>query len=156
MQRFLLGQPSLWTLSPAPVSRIIWLTEPTAKLMLDAYFLFIVFRLLGLILAAVRTVQIHRTAQTIPLPDQLDRIHRHCEGAFDLAGVRLLFSAKLPGPVTLGRAIILPESLLAERSEDVLTTAIGHEMAHIARRDFVCNFLFELLYLPVSFQPAAG
>src|ERR1017187_1306135 len=28
-------------------------------------------------------------------------------------------------------------------------------MAHIARRDFACNLLYELLYLPVSFHPAA-
>ena len=27
----------------------------------------------------------------------------------------------------------------------MLTTAIGHEMAHIARRDFACNLLYELL-----------
>ena len=49
----------------------------------------------------------------------------------------------------------LPESLLAEPSEDVLTTAIGHEMAHIARRDFGCNLLYELLHVPIGFHPAA-
>jgi len=45
--------------------------------------------------------------------------------------------------------------MLAETSEDVLTTAVGHEMAHIARRDFAANLLYELLYLPISFHPAA-
>lgn len=78
-----------------------------------------------------------------------------CQEAFGLTGVELLFSAQVSGPVTAGRTIILPESLLAEQSEDVLTTAIGHEMAHIARRDFACNLLYELLHLPVSFHPAA-
>ena len=65
------------------------------------------------------------------------------------------FPPQVSGPVTAGRAIILPESLLAESSEDVLTTAIGHEMAHIARRDFACNLLYEVLYLPIGFHPAA-
>jgi tetratricopeptide (TPR) repeat protein len=37
----------------------------------------------------------------------------------------------------------------------VLATAVGHEMAHIARRDFAANILYELLYLPISFHPAA-
>jgi TonB family protein len=69
--------------------------------------------------------------------------------------VELLFSAQVSGPITAGGTIILPESLLAELSDDVLTTAIGHEMAHIARRDFACNLLYELLHLPVSFHPAA-
>ncbi|MBZ5577756.1 MAG: hypothetical protein LAP40_14440 [Acidobacteriia bacterium] len=54
-----------------------------------------------------------------------------------------------------GPTIILPESLRDEPSEEVLTTAIGHEMAHIARRDFAWNLLYELLYMPVSFHPAA-
>ena len=53
------------------------------------------------------------------------------------------------------KTIILPEFLFAETSEDVLTTAIGHEMAHVARHDFALNLLYELLYLAVSFHPAA-
>jgi tetratricopeptide (TPR) repeat protein len=44
---------------------------------------------------------------------------------------------------------------MAEATDDVLATAIGHEMAHIARRDFALNVLFELIVLPISFQPAA-
>jgi len=78
-----------------------------------------------------------------------------CQEAFGLTDVELLVSAQVSGPVTAGRAIILPESLLAEPSEDVLTTVAGHEMAHIARRDFACNVVYEVLYLPVSFHPAA-
>ena len=85
----------------------------------------------------------------------LDRVWTRCQEAFGLTGVELLVSPQVSGPVTAGRAIILPESLLAEPSEDVLTTAIGHEMAHIARRDFACNLLYELLYLPIGFHPAA-
>jgi TonB family protein len=67
----------------------------------------------------------------------------------------MLFSAEISGPVAAGRTVILPQSLLAEPSQDVLTTAIGHEMAHIARRDFACKLAYELLYLPLSFHPAA-
>src|SRR5437763_16853679 len=72
-----------------------------------------------------------------------------------LTGVELLFSPRISGPVTAGNSVILPESLLAESSADVLTTAIGHEMAHIARHDFACKLLYELLRLPVRFHPAA-
>lgn len=72
--------------------------------------------------------------------------------------MKLLASARVAGPVTAGAirpAVILPASMLAETSEEVLTTAIGHEMAHIARHDFAANLLYELLYLPISFHPAA-
>ena len=61
---------------------------------------------------------------------------------------------RVSGPLTAGDAIILPQSLLAESSEEVLTTAVGHEMAHIARRDFACNVLYQLLQVPIAFHPA--
>jgi hypothetical protein len=68
--------------------------------------------------------------------------------------VKWLFSGQVPGPVTAGRTIILPFSLLAEPSQDVLPTGIGHQMVHIARYDFACNLLYEL-NLPVSSHPPA-
>jgi uncharacterized membrane protein YkoI len=39
---------------------------------------------------------------------------------------------------------------------DLLTSAIGHEFIHVARHDYVLNFFYELLFLPVSFHPAAA
>jgi tetratricopeptide (TPR) repeat protein len=78
-----------------------------------------------------------------------------CQDAYRVGDIELLFSSGVSGPVTMGRAIVLPESILDESSESVLTTAIGHEMAHIARRDFLCNLAYELLHLPISFHPAA-
>jgi uncharacterized membrane protein YkoI len=68
-------------------------------------------------------------------------------------------SNTLAVPVTIGLfrpIIILPESLLREGDKDLLTTAIGHELIHVARHDYVLNFLYELLFLPVSFHPAAA
>jgi len=123
--------------------------------LLGVYFLFVVFRVARLAWASIRTVQIRRAAQEAAVPDLLKRVWIRCQEAYGLTGVELLFSAEVSGPVTAGQTIILPQALLAEPSKDVLTTAIGHEMAHIARRDFACNLLYELLYLPLSFHPAA-
>jgi tetratricopeptide (TPR) repeat protein len=103
----------------------------------------------------MRTVRIRRAAHEAAIPELLERVSSRCQAAFGLTGVKLLFSAQVSGPVTAGRAIILPESLRVEAPEDVVTTAIGHEMAHIARRDFASNLLYELLQLPVGFHPAA-
>ena len=139
----------------APVSRSIAFAETTAAILLGAWFLFVLFRLVRLGGASIHTVQIRRRALAIPIPERLERVRSRCQEAYGLTGVEILFSAEVSGPITAGGAIILPESLLAEVSEDVLTTAIGHEMAHIARRDFACSLLYELLHLPVSFHPAA-
>jgi TonB family protein len=139
----------------APASRSIAFAQSTAAILLGAWLLFVLFRLARLGWASVRTVQIRRRAVAIAIPKRLEHVRSRCQEAFGLSGVELLFSAQVSGPITAGGAIILPESLLTELSEDVLTTAIGHEMAHIARRDFACNLLYELLHLPVSFHPAA-
>jgi TonB family protein len=141
--------------SPAPASRTISFAETTATILLGVYFLFVLFRFSRLGWASIRTVQIRNGARYVAIPDALDRVWMHCQETLGLAGVELLVSAQVSGPVTAGRAIILPEPLLAETSEDVLTTAVGHEMAHIARHDFACNLFYEMLYLAVGFHPAA-
>jgi len=140
---------------PAAFSPTISVAATTATILLGAYFLFVLFRLARLAWASFRTIQIRQAAHAAPIPEQLERVWNRCQEAYGLTGVELLFSSRISGPVAAGRTIILPESLLAEPSEDVLTTAIGHEMAHVVRRDFGCNLLYELLHLPVSFHPGA-
>src|SRR5262249_5968903 len=41
-------------------------------------------------------------------------------------------------------------------STELLSAAIGHEMAHIKRRDFARILVYEFLFLPISFHPAAA
>jgi uncharacterized membrane protein YkoI len=52
--------------------------------------------------------------------------------------------------------IILPEQLLRETDRGVLTAAIGHELIHIKRRDYLLNLIYEFISLPLSFHPAPG
>jgi TonB family protein len=140
--------------STGPASRTVSFAETTATIVLGAWFLFVLFRVARLAWASIRTVQIRGTAKYSEIPGTLDRVWIRCQEAFGLANVPLLISAQVSGPVAAGRAIILPESLLAEPSEDVLTTVVGHEMAHLARRDFGCNLFYELLQAPIGFHPA--
>jgi beta-lactamase regulating signal transducer with metallopeptidase domain len=139
----------------AAVSRTVSFTATTSEVLLGAYVLFVLFQLLLLMWASVRTLQIRRGARAAAFPAQVRQVAVRCQDALGVSEVDLLFSNGVSGPVTMGRAIVLPGSLLDGSSESVLTTAIGHEMAHIARRDFACNLAYELLYLPISFHPAA-
>ena len=50
----------------------------------------------------------------------------------------------------------MPEQLLREGNMELLTSAIGHEFIHVARRDYLLNFIYELLFVPISFHPAAA
>src|SRR6185436_6960891 len=72
---------------------------------------------------------------------------------------KVLRSETLPVPVTIGLShpvIILPEALLRDGNDELLTSAIGHEFIHVARRDYLLNFIYELLFVPISFHPAAA
>jgi HEAT repeat protein len=49
--------------------------------------------------------------------------------------------------------IILPDTFCAVADEAKLLSVIGHEMAHVKRRDFLSNLICELVALPISFHP---
>ena len=130
----------------------------TARLLLTAYFLFLLLRVARLWVAWVRTVRIRRAARRCGVPQAVASAWARCQRTFGVERVELLASPAVPGPLMAGawrRAVIVPDSLLAETSEDVLTTALGHEMAHAKRHDFFVNLLCELLYIPISFNPVA-
>jgi hypothetical protein len=46
--------------------------------------------------------------------------------------------------------------LLRETDRGVLTAAIGHELVHVLRRDYLLNLIYELISLPLSFHPATA
>jgi TonB family protein len=140
--------------STAP-ARSVSVEATTSWVLIGAYALCVAFGVARLAWAGIRTAQIRRAARGFAMPGQIRGVWSRCSEALGVGGTELLVSRQVPGPVTAGRAIILPQSLMAENSAEILTTAIGHEMAHIARRDFACKVLYELLHLPLSFHPMA-
>lgn len=89
------------------------------------------------------------------IPERLALIKRQCQRALGLKGVTLLFSSQTTVPITVGRrSIILPEALFDSATPDLLSAAMGHEMAHIKRRDFAFNLCYQLLSIPLAFHPA--
>jgi TonB family protein len=54
-----------------------------------------------------------------------------------------------------GPTVILPASLLGPNEREDLAAALAHEMAHVCRRDYLWNLIYELLFLPVAFHPLA-
>jgi beta-lactamase regulating signal transducer with metallopeptidase domain/uncharacterized membrane protein YkoI len=119
------------------------------------------FRIFRLVQAWHTTRAIRKSAVEIDPDEDLMEIIRQCELRlnFEPGRVTLCRSDSLPLPVTVGLfrpVIILPVTLLHKGDHDLLTSAIGHEFIHVARHDYVLNFLYELLYLPISFHPAAA
>jgi len=51
--------------------------------------------------------------------------------------------------------LILPEWFFSCASEEELLSTLCHELAHVRRHDFLLNLAYEILFLPISFHPAA-
>jgi beta-lactamase regulating signal transducer with metallopeptidase domain/uncharacterized membrane protein YkoI len=137
------------------------LNRSAALILITAYGLFLLYRVFRLVQAWHTTRHIRNSAVEIDPDEDLMEIIRQCELRlnFEPGRVTLCRSDTLPLPVTVGLfrpVIILPVTLLHKGDHDLLTSAIGHEFIHVARHDYVLNFLYELLYLPVSFHPAAA
>ena len=83
-----------------------------------------------------------------------------CRAGLRLRDVPIFWSTEEVSPLTTGAlrpVIVLPAQLYTpETSPEVLASVVGHEMAHVRRRDFALNLALELLHLPVSFHPAAA
>jgi beta-lactamase regulating signal transducer with metallopeptidase domain/uncharacterized membrane protein YkoI len=137
----------------------IRLNKNLAVGLVGAYLVFLLFRGVRLLRAWWRTRAIARTAWPIELTEDIKEIISRCECALAVRDVRILSSRSIPVPITIGfrhPAIVLPEHLSREGEVDLLASAIGHELVHVRRRDYVLNLLYELLFLPVSFHPAAA
>lgn len=124
-----------------------------------ALALFAVYRVGRLCRALLKTRDFRRSAFARELPTPLAEMAARCQKAFDLKHIPILFSTKATTPATVGAwrpVIILPESFYAETAEETLATMLGHEMAHVARRDFAFNLAYEFLCLPIAFHPLAN
>src|SRR5215813_5417815 len=117
------------------------------------------YRSLKLARAWRRTQIIRKSSHALELSDDLRAIINRCEMAIPVHKFEIRSSAEMSVPITLGilhPLIILPESLLQHGEVDVLTAAVGHELVHVQRRDYLRNLIYELIYLPLSFHPAAA
>ena len=145
--------------TPVTTTSTIQLSRNLAASLILLYFLFLSYRAHKLARAWKTTRTIKRTAFAIEKSEAVGAIVAKCQTRIASRRVRILCSDSIPVPITIGLfqpLIILPERLLKEGNTDLLTSAIGHEFIHIARRDYVLNLIYELIYLPLSFNPAAA
>jgi TonB family protein len=148
------GRPG-WGLWLAPIH----INSRLAFALTAFYGLFLLYRAGQLFRAWRRTRKIIQTAKAFELTAGIEAMIKGCKTAIGVTRVSLLGSPAVPVPITVGirnPLIILPERLLQDVDEEVLTTAIGHELVHVARRDYLLNLIYEFIYLPLSFHPAAA
>jgi beta-lactamase regulating signal transducer with metallopeptidase domain len=141
------------------LSRSVSFSPRILYALLWVYGIVLLFHVARLAWFGYQTRSVCHFAYARPLPPALTRIVEHCRRSFSLPCVSVLCTAELSGPATLGFGrplLLLPETFFVEvLPEDDLVSAISHELAHVVRRDFVFNLLYEIASLPVCFHPCA-
>jgi TonB family protein len=105
---------------------------------------------------AINLSALRREAVPVPLTGQAALFWERCLKRFEVQDVSIAASSRVFGPVTLGihrKLLLLPVNVIEELPEADLHTVIAHEFAHMRRKDFMKNLLYELLSLPVSYHP---
>src|SRR3954471_22531874 len=98
-----------------------------------------------------------RSARPLEIPGSLLPLVERCRAALGVQS-EILGSPDLSCPVTVGGrrpAVLLPAHFFATASPEETAAALGHEMAHIRRRDYAVSLLCEALLLLIAFHPAA-
>ena len=136
-------------------ARVVNASTSTTTWLIFAYALFVAWRAIRFVRFWVRKERLRRSATNMDLPPIVEQVAQRCRTILALPHVRIARSSTIRVPYTLGARrplIVLPESFCSADDEQ-LVSVIGHELAHVARRDYVTNFLRELVALPISFHP---
>ena len=97
---------------------------------------------------------LRREAVPVRLTGEAALFWSRCSKGF--AGVSIAASSRIFSPVTMGlrrKLILLPASMAELLTAADLHTVIAHEFAHIQRKDFLKNLLYQGLSLPVTYHP---
>ena len=165
---------SIPTVSHAgPVSRDVAVEEPefdlvtrrrqeintspnTALVFALAYTLFIVGRGIRLARFWRRKERLRRAETLNRLGSGIETVVVRCRRLLSIENVQVMRSSEARVPYTIGARrplIVLPEAFCEGADENKLLSVVGHEMAHVRRRDFLGNLFCELLLWPISFHP---
>jgi beta-lactamase regulating signal transducer with metallopeptidase domain len=122
-----------------------------------AYLLFLAYRLGRLFFRWRSTRQMIRAVASHGMPERVMAVVEECRQHLGVRAVSIFSSTNCTVPFTAGvftPIIVLPVPLVKTASDDELRAALGHELAHIKRYDYLLNIFYELISLPVAFHPS--
>lgn len=141
-------------------SRPLSFPPPFIHALLWAYLFLLLLRVAQLSWAGRRTLRVRRRAFARAMPLRLSRAAELCRRRFTARDVPILCTREANGPATMGMVgpiLVLPENFFDDGFEEAdLICALAHEFAHIGRRDFLLNLLYEMAYVPICFHPCSA
>lgn len=125
----------------------------------EAYLAAMLYLLGRLLWAMWGSVALRRESGPVHLHPEAARSWERICGYFGVFDAGLGSSAQISGPITLGvwrRLLLVPPEFIASADPGDLEAALAHEFAHMRRRDWGKNVLYEVLSLPVAFHPVVS
>ena len=137
-------------------STTVTTTQRSVLYLAFGYLVFIFVRTLRLARFWLRKEKLSRSASSNGVTPAIETAAQRCCDLMGVAEVPVKLSGQAHVPYTIGTLhplIVLPEAFSSNGDEARLLSVIGHEMAHVARRDFLTNLICELVAVGVSFHP---
>ncbi len=137
---------------------VLTISENLSLFLFGCYALFTFYSLIKFFKVWKRTQALVKTAFITDLSEDILSVAEECQEHFDVKEVRILFSNSNALPFTVGffrPLIVLPVEFAQEKDRNLLLSAIGHELAHIKRHDYLLKLICEIICLPLSFHPVA-
>jgi len=120
------------------------------------YLASVLFALSRLAWGLRKTQILLHSAEEMRLTSEMKETWDSCLTLFGIARIKLMSSSALGGPATVtwrSPIVLLPTKLHDERASDMAAVFL-HELAHVCRRDFVCNIFLELFSVLIYYHPA--
>jgi beta-lactamase regulating signal transducer with metallopeptidase domain len=120
------------------------------------YLASVLFALLRLAWGLRKTQTLLHSAEEMRLTREVQETWDSCVALFQITRIKLMSSSKLGGPATVtwrDPIVLLPAELHDEQAID-MTAVFCHELAHVRRKDFLCNILIEMLGVLIFYHPA--
>jgi TonB family protein len=121
-----------------------------------AYLCALLYFLVRLLWLRASTVALVSGSRPVALSREAAALVEQGLRTFSVRGAAILGSERVRGVATVGArrpVILLPAGFVERCTESDFQSAIGHELAHIRRRDYAKNLLYEAASLAVAFHP---
>ena len=138
-------------------TQVVSTTSQTALWLAFVYALFVVWRGIRLVRFWRHNERLRSVAHLEALSGEAEQVARRCRAILRIGKAEVAQARTAKMPYTIGARrplIVLPEAFCVA-GEERLLSVVGHEMAHVARRDYLTNLISELALLPISFHPLA-
>jgi TonB family protein len=120
------------------------------------YLGFVLFLCGRLAWGLMQSERLRRGSRRVVLTAERETAWRRGCRVFEVSGAEIASTAMIAGPLTLGfrrRVLLVPPGFMETAEASDAEAALAHELAHMRRRDFAKNVLYELVSLPVGYHP---